>query len=927
MRTGGALRPCAVLASRHPGRGLEVSGKAFYLGEHIPTNVYRAAAVSLPECCATNPFSSPETSLPPDPESVNLSDDGCPACTDGQRPVLKADLEAALSRSEFELYLQPIVRLADDRIKGFEALVRWQRPGCGLVMPADFVSVLEETGLIVPFGSWLVRKACWILLDWQSRLPAAEWLSLNVNLSARQFEDPLLFDTICGLVDEAGLEPSRLRLEVTESLMMRDPVHVAEVLRHFAALGFGVSLDDFGTGYSSLGYLQALPVDSLKIDRCFVTGLETEGGNLRIVRAIIGLAASLGLSVVAEGIENAEQAALLGRLGCSHGQGYYFARPLPVHEAEALLRNQHSHRTLPASSATHDPLPVEQKGSGLRPRWAGRVHDRLTLMMQASSRKTSDLPKAEQVDLPGSPDTPPVSALPGTSRTCEWAALGPLAAIPVLMTLHAGFVTALPALHDFVSSVCMAIGPAVAAMACWRAAFIADAELRLNWRFAALAFLFWTSGSLLSLWIPMDLSAGPVDFSYFLCSLALLLALTVSETDRPRALFLLLDGLQALLGAVLGYTVIFGAVPFSSQQLTPLSGASILSIYDVENVCMAALASLRFFGGNRSPSRHHFDRAMLLFTLTFGVMGSLYDHIAPPDASALDVMLDPAFLVVAGAAGLGMCGLSETDKLRAPLAAFVDSIGPVFFTAALLVVGAWIARQQVVAGITSILIAVAIYALRASLLHARCLVTQQDLQQAKDRLERLSLEDGLTGVGNRRAFDSALSTLWAEAKQTGEPLAVLYVDVDFFKKYNDRHGHPMGDKCLVRVAEVLRELARPQRGLVARYGGEEFAVLLPATSGQAALATALQARQAIASLDLVNRSGASAPVTVSIGFALSTQRHSEEAFLLEADDALYRAKHRGRDRVEGETIGTSDTEVMASVVMQATPNRIERGRH
>ena len=124
-------------------------------------------------------------------------------------------------------------------------------------MPSNFVSVLEETGLIIPFGVWLVREACRILLDWQCRHPAAEWLSLNVNLSARKFEDPLLFEAICGLVDEAGLEPSRLRLEVTESLMMRNPEHVAEVLRRFAALGFGVSLDDFGTGYSSLGYLQA----------------------------------------------------------------------------------------------------------------------------------------------------------------------------------------------------------------------------------------------------------------------------------------------------------------------------------------------------------------------------------------------------------------------------------------------------------------------------------------------------------------------------------------------------------------------------------------------------------------------------------------------------------------------------------------------
>ena len=873
-----------------------------YFEEQVHTNVGGAATLSSPECHSAGPLSSPETSIPPDPETADRPDDESPACLDGPRPVLKAELEAALNRGEFELYLQPIVRLADGKIKGFEALVRWQRPDCGLVMPSDFVPMLEETGLIIPFGAWLVREACRILLDWRCRHPAAEWLSLNVNLSARQFEDPLLFDTICGLVDEAGLEPSRLRLEVTESLMMRDPEHVADVLRKFAALGFGVSLDDFGTGYSSLGYLQALPIDCLKIDRCFVTGLETEGGNLRIVRAILGLAASLGLSVVAEGIENAEQAALLGRLGCSHGQGYLFARPLPVCEAEALLKNQQHLHLPPSVSAALDPLPKAPETSGLRLRWARCVRNHLTFTTQDWSGREPDPLKTELVTVPASPDEPTASARLGVRRARRLAVLAPFAMVPVLVALHAGLVTALPGMHGVVSSVCLAIGPTVAAVSCWRAARDADAELRPNWLLAALAFVFWASGSLLSLWVPMDSAAGPVDFSYFLCSVALLLALTVPEIDRPRSLFLLLDSMQGLLGAVLGYIVIFGAVPFSLQQLTPLSGASILSIYDVENVCMAALASLRFFGGNRSPSRHHFDRAMLLFTLTFGVLGSAYDHLSPPDASALDIMLDPAFLIVAGAAGLGMRSLSHTDRLRTRFAAFVDSIGPVFLTAALLVAGAWIARQQVIPGITSILVAVSIYALRASLLHARCLVTQQDLQQAKERLERLSLEDGLTGVGNRRAFDGALATLWAEAKQAGTPLAVLFIDVDFFKKYNDRHGHPMGDRCLVRVAEVLRELAGPQRGLVARYGGEEFAVLLPTTSGQVALATALRARQAIASLDLVNRSGASAPVTVSIGFALSTQLHSEEAFLLEADDALYRAKHKGRDRVEGEAI-------------------------
>ncbi|MGI4795796.1 MAG: putative bifunctional diguanylate cyclase/phosphodiesterase, partial [Janthinobacterium lividum] len=480
-----------------------------------------------------------------DRESKGWTDGGRSASHDSPRSILIADLKAALDRSEFELHLQPIVRLADGKIKGFEALARWQRPGCGMVMPSDFISVLEDTKLIIPFGAWLVREACRILREWQCQYPAAEWLSLNINLSARQFEDPFLFETICGLVEDAGLQPSCLRLEVTESLMMRDPEHVAEVLRRFAELGFGVSLDDFGTGYSSLGYLQALPVDSLKIDRCFVTGLETEGGNLRIVRAILGLAASLGLSVVAEGIENAEQAALLSRLGCSHGQGYHFARPLTVRDAAALLNGQQVHHLRQADPVAGQPPAEPLDALVPRLRWAGSVRRRLTLAMTGPAELRPEPSDIEVIGALGS----------RAGRTGRLVALAPFAMAPMFMALHAGLVMALPGTRSVVSSLCLAVGPALASAACGRAALVAGDELRPNWLLAALAFLFWASGSLLSVWIPMDASAGPVDFSYFLCSVALVLALTIQETDRPRHLFLPLDGLQALLGAVLGYVV------------------------------------------------------------------------------------------------------------------------------------------------------------------------------------------------------------------------------------------------------------------------------------------------------------------------------------------------------------------------------------
>jgi EAL domain-containing protein (putative c-di-GMP-specific phosphodiesterase class I) len=229
------------------------------------------------------------------------------------------------------------VSLADRSISGVEALARWQHPRRGLVAPMDFIPLAEETGLIIPIGQWVLEQACQQVQAWRDRFPALRSLVVSVNLSARQFQRPDLVAEIVRAVREAGLEPSALKLEITETTVMQDPDRAAVTLRELKALGFQLAIDDFGTGYSSLSYLRQFPVDTLKIDRSFVDGLGADAQNTAIVRSVVALAQALDVSVTGEGIETATQESELRMLGCDGGQGYLFARPLPPTDIQALL--------------------------------------------------------------------------------------------------------------------------------------------------------------------------------------------------------------------------------------------------------------------------------------------------------------------------------------------------------------------------------------------------------------------------------------------------------------------------------------------------------------------------------------------------------------------------------------------------------------
>jgi EAL domain-containing protein (putative c-di-GMP-specific phosphodiesterase class I) len=258
------------------------------------------------------------------------------------RLELENDLRHALERDQLDLNYQPIISLRDDRIVGFEALLRWVHPEKGLIMPREFITVAEETGLIFSLGSWVLRKACLQMRRWQDRYPSDPPLIISVNLSIRQFEQSDLADQVVRILSETGLKPSSLCLELTENMIMGDGDTVHEHLNRLQKIGIRILIDDFGTGYSSLGYLQRYPIDTLKIDYSFINQMGNDGDRSEIVRTILVLARELGMDTIAEGIESQCQLSQLKNLNCEFGQGFFISRPVNQPDAETQLQAQYN---------------------------------------------------------------------------------------------------------------------------------------------------------------------------------------------------------------------------------------------------------------------------------------------------------------------------------------------------------------------------------------------------------------------------------------------------------------------------------------------------------------------------------------------------------------------------------------------------------
>src|SRR5215218_7771963 len=249
------------------------------------------------------------------------------------RRVMEQDLRKALPSGEFELHYQPVVNLASNEISGFEALIRWNHPTKGMISPADFIPLAEEIGFIVPMGEWVIRQACATAAQWPDNLHVA------VNISAIQFRSPGLMQVIVSALAASGLAPTRLEIEITESVLLHNKEATLAVLHQLRELGIRIAMDDFGTGYSSLTYLQSFPFDKIKIDRSFVKDITENSGSLNIVRAVAALANGMGMTATAEGVETREQLDRIASEGCTEMQGFLFSKPLPAREIERLFLN------------------------------------------------------------------------------------------------------------------------------------------------------------------------------------------------------------------------------------------------------------------------------------------------------------------------------------------------------------------------------------------------------------------------------------------------------------------------------------------------------------------------------------------------------------------------------------------------------------
>jgi diguanylate cyclase (GGDEF)-like protein len=464
-----------------------------------------------------------------------------------------------------------------------------------------------------------------------------------------------------------------------------------------------------------------------------------------------------------------------------------------------------------------------------------------------------------------------------------------------------------PTASTFASYPFLLLAPALAcASCCWRAATEAR-ESRSSWILLSAGMGLWTCGIALSAWedifqhIP-ESAAWFSDFSFFLYGVPVLLAISSVSAKQRVPFFIWMDAAQALLTGFLAYVIIFSVVPFSDTPLAPIPATTLVLTYNAENFILAVAATLRLLAQPRGEERRFYAR-LFAFLWIYAVAAFVYNNWAATSDghAAMDALVDIPFLflVVVTVAPRSRRPKVEHIAHKQTLALFIENVTPIFYTVALLALSIWVMRQHFYAGTVGIFTALVVYATRSTTLQGRYIRVQRELHEARDRLEQMALTDALTNTANRRRFDEALALEWNRAIRNRHPLALLLVDIDYFKLLNDRYGHPAGDRCLVSIALALQS-ALPRSGdLLARYGGEEFAAILPATDEAGACLVAATMQAAVQSLKIRNESSTGLYVTVSVGVAVFESPQADAAEIIEAaDQALYRAKQRGRNRIE-----------------------------
>lgn len=484
------------------------------------------------------------------------------------------------------------------------------------------------------------------------------------------------------------------------------------------------------------------------------------------------------------------------------------------------------------------------------------------------------------------------------------------------MTVGAAYLLAQLALTAFAGRHAATVGylfnllaPLLALAACCRCARLSvPGIVRTGWGLFAAAMLFWSVGMALSAW--QDLSGQVAsdatyfsDFAYFMYGAPLLLAISSVSDQHPSRSLQWLDAVQILLAAYLAYTAIFSVSPFAQRSIAPIPASLLVVTYNVENLVLACCASLRLLAHRRDGEQGRFYLLLSVFLWCYAGCAGAYNYLtlhalAGPILTELLPSLPFLLLAVLAAQTGPQEEAARPRHAPPPLTLLIDNFSPIFFTAALLGLGFVVLRDHFYLAATSLFVALTVHALRSATLQSRYMQSELALRTAHELLEKLSLTDGLTGVANRRCFDQTLQGEWQRAARDGKPLALLIIDIDFFKSLNDTFGHPYGDACLVQIAAALRSALPRASDLVARFGGEEFAAILPATGLAGAQAVAQKMQEAIAAAAIAQAPSHGGQVTASIGVALNTGCPAPEQLLAAADRALYRAKQHGRNRIE-----------------------------
>jgi diguanylate cyclase (GGDEF)-like protein len=465
-----------------------------------------------------------------------------------------------------------------------------------------------------------------------------------------------------------------------------------------------------------------------------------------------------------------------------------------------------------------------------------------------------------------------------------------------------------------------------AVLACiWRGRRVTG-RARVLWAFLAAGLASWSFGMMLSAWeelvehVSFDY-ASICDFAFFFYGVPILFALSMPVEGMRSPVFRWLDGIQAAFAGYLAYVTIFSALPFTGIPVSPLPTRLVALTYNVENLMLAACCILRLIASPREGSEERFYRTLSLFLVSYGVCSAIFNHdsILTHGNTRSSLLADAPFLLLtililtipAQRSATAASSYSGKKHSRNALVLFVDNASPILFTLALLALGMIVLRTYFALGIVGISVALLVYAVRTTILQMRYRESQLELQEARDRLEEISLRDALTGIANRRCFDQMLETEWRRAMRTRFPLSMLLIDLDYFKNINDHFGHPQGDRALVAVAKALRSVVTRSGDLVARYGGEEFAVILPETTRERAEELALRMQLAVSELQIENPSSLGPYLSISIGATLYLfPEEGSPSLLIEASDrALYRAKEGGRNRIAHASMQELDARV------------------